>query len=493
MAQIGAAVAAGASAGKTALCGCDVRFTRAHSLAFRADAEKRDFVCAGAAAGVAAAFNAPAGAVLFVLEEAGVAHWHRSLLWRAFAAAAIAAFVIDFTLSGLEGGSWGRLTVGGMFSFGLPGAEQKPWGIVDVPLFAALGVVGGLLGGAFNRLNEALTAVRLAHVAPRRVRRLVDTLAVTLLAGVVAFAMPALVGACAPVPAAFAGAPNPAAELVALYCGEDQFNDLASLWLVSPEVAIRSLFHMPSGSFVPAHLALFALTYLALMCLASGTSVPSGLFIPSLLAGSALGRFVGELAAAHAPSGTFVDAGTFAVVGAAAMLGGILRMSISMAVILLESTGNTLLLLPLIVTLMAARVAGNALSRGLYDAHIALRAWPVLEERLPKPLAFGLRVRDVLAGAPVVLAEIETAGALLDTLRAPGHAGVGVVFRPATRAPWAARASPSRRRAARSPFATTATASLTARTRSSRTRRPSTSSAPCATRSSRRRRRSACT
>jgi chloride channel 3/4/5 len=81
------------------------------------------------------------------------------------------------------------------------------------------------------------------------------------------------------------------------------------------------------------------LTKLVLTIVTFGIKVPSGVIIPALDAGALFGRLVGQLIPSISP-------GIFAMVGSAAFLAGVSRMTISLAVIMFELTGQLSYVVP---------------------------------------------------------------------------------------------------------------------------------------------------
>ena len=116
----------------------------------QSDAERREFVSAGVAAGLAAAFGAPIGGVLFAMEEAST-HWSRKVGWRAFLAATATAVA----LNQLYPRAFGVLQFAGVAPLSaLEWAHQ-------LPLLAAVGALGGLMGAGFQAMHRA--AARMAR------------------------------------------------------------------------------------------------------------------------------------------------------------------------------------------------------------------------------------------------------------------------------------------------------------------------------------------
>uniref|UniRef100_H2Z663 Chloride channel protein n=1 Tax=Ciona savignyi TaxID=51511 RepID=H2Z663_CIOSA len=380
---------------------------------FRSDRDKRDFVSAGAAAGVAAAFGAPIGGVLFSLEE-GCSFWNQSLTWKTvnLFCTMTSTFTLNFFLSGTLDHSWGSFSQSGLLTFGVfecpPHKNCHLWTLVDLIIFILIGVGGGLFGMVFNAINTRLTIFRLKYLAKtHKIARVLEALLIGFLTTVVAFLTPLWIGQCRAilnsfqVPSANSTLPplqldeNSNSSLQRFLCPPGQYNDMATLFYNDQETAIKQLFHH-SGEFTLETLGLFFIFFFLLSCLTYGSSVPSGLFVPCILCGAAYGRFyqINPSISSYLNM-SHIYLGTFSLIGAAAFLGGVVRMTISLTVILIECTNEISLSLPIMVTLMVAKWIGDIANHGLYDIHIFLKSVPLLEWEVPS-IAKSLTAIDIM-------------------------------------------------------------------------------------------------
>uniref|UniRef100_A0A8C6LZ90 Chloride voltage-gated channel 6 n=1 Tax=Nothobranchius furzeri TaxID=105023 RepID=A0A8C6LZ90_NOTFU len=168
---------------------------------FRSDRDKRDFVSAGAAAGVAAAFGAPIGGTLFSLEE-GSSFWNQALTWKVLFCSMSATFTLNFFRSGINFNKWGSFQLPGLLNFGefkCPEGDKTChlWTAVDLAFFVLMGVVGGLLGALFNCMNKILAKYRMRHIHPKaKFIRVLESLLVAMVTTIVIFSASILLGEC---------------------------------------------------------------------------------------------------------------------------------------------------------------------------------------------------------------------------------------------------------------------------------------------------------
>ena len=247
----------------------------------------------GAAAGLAAAFNAPISAVLFVLEEV-IGTWSAGVLG-AIVLAAISSVVTMRAFLGPES----------MFRVP-PFRVAKPG---DLLAYVALGIVGGLASLIFLKW--------LAHARPRmqslpRWTQHFQPAVAGLLIGLIGIRLPQVMGAGYPI--------------------------------------IDQAMH---GQFTWKLLLVLA----ALKILATGFSflsgTPGGMFAPCLFIGAMLGGAVGAIEQHFFPAlpGTV---GTFALVGMGTFFAGFLRVPITSVFMVIEVSGNYTAILPVMISSLIA-------------------------------------------------------------------------------------------------------------------------------------------
>ncbi len=277
------------------------------------EGERKALISAGAAAGLAAAFNSPLAGLIFALEELnGV------FTQVVFVASFLAAVTADVVC---------RVVAGETPVFMLHGAPIPS--LHGLPVAALVGVVAGFGGVAFNR--SLLASLDLFD----RIRSW----------------PPFAVGAGAGLVAGFAAW---------IYPGMSGSGSILSERALAGEIAIRWV------------LVLIAARFLLTM-VSYGSGAAGGIFAPLLVLGSLGGLAVGAAAHAAAP-GWAEYPQTFAVIGMGALLTSIVRAPLTGIVLMIELTGKYDFMLPLLVSCFVAYGIAEALGDvPIYEA-LRLRA-----------------------------------------------------------------------------------------------------------------------
>mmetsp|Transcript_24129 Transcript_24129/g.44302 ORF Transcript_24129/g.44302 Transcript_24129/m.44302 type:complete len:763 (-) Transcript_24129:21-2309(-) len=349
---------------------------------FASQSADLEFICIGAAAGVAAAFGAPLAGVLFVVEELGTnlagGVPHATMLC-AFSSAALAALALKW----LDMARTQRLT---LFEVDY----KQVWAPWEALPFCLLGAVGGLVGGTFVRLNAAVHSKRLAckeagHFTwflPSPIDAFLQrrfssrgtegwVLEVSLLA----------------VLTALSNYPHALTRML-------QNDAISSLFAQCPQGAngVREElrqdpigFCMEEGVGTLALLLSSAALRLMQTTVTFGALVPAGLFVPSLYIGGCFGRALGVIVKRFGPllfaMDVPIEPGIYAMVGAGAMLAGVSRLTVSLAVVLVELTGGLTYVVPFMLAVLIAKWVGDSMTDGqsVYDIHAFLNGLTKVE------------------------------------------------------------------------------------------------------------------
>ncbi|KAM0461819.1 hypothetical protein ACHAO4_001004 [Trichoderma viride] len=335
----------------------------------RNDAKRREVLSAAAAAGVAVAFGAPLGGVLFGLEEVSY-FFPAKTLFRTFFACIIAALSLKFL------NPYGTHKIV-MFEI----RYLIDWEYFELGSFIFVGVVGGAMGALFIKASkywaQSFRRIRVIKAYP-----MLEVFLVAVVTGLLSYW-------------------NPLTKVSV---------QKLLLNLASPcdRTRIDGLGLCPrSMDDIPSILSTLILAFLIkgfLTVIAFGIKVPAGIYIPSMVVGGLMGRIVGHLAqwlvlatpewsvwggCATAADGTCIQPGVYGLIAAGATMCGVTRLSVTLAVILFELTGSLDYVLPFSLSILVAKWTADAIEPcSIYDLLTNMNAYPFLNNK-EKPIFSG--------------------------------------------------------------------------------------------------------
>ena len=213
-----------------------------------------------------------------------------------------------------------------------------------------------------------------------------------------------------------------------MLCAKGEYHELATLlWGHHEESIVRILTQAwPKSPFSMASLLQAGGLTLVLLAVTFGAHISVGIFMPLVFVGSCFGRAAGHVFKTYISDSIFP--GGYALAGAAALLGGVQRGTISLVVILIEGTSNVHMLLPVVTAICVSNFVSNLIMgrEGIYDIVIRRKRLRWLEHQ-PSSLTGVCFAGDVMTRPVITLRAVEKVSAIVEVLRTSPHHGFPVV------------------------------------------------------------------
>ncbi|KAF2100761.1 hypothetical protein NA57DRAFT_65163 [Rhizodiscina lignyota] len=327
------------------------------------DGKRREVLSASSAAGVAVAFGAPIGGVLFSLEEVSY-YFPPKTLFRTFFCCIAAALSLKF----LNPYGTGKIV---LFEV----RYLTDWKFFEIIAFILTGIIGGAMGALFIKASR-FWARTFRRIPTIKRYPLFEVCLVALITGLLSYWN--------------RFTKLPVTELLfELASPCDAFTSSGSGLCPTREQIPNVIGYLAIAFFIKAFLTIITF----------GIKVPAGIYVPSMVVGGIMGRIVGlivqYLALNYASTGLFgkcaLDAdpescvvpGVYAMVAAGATMCGVTRLSVTLAVILFELTGSLDHVLPFSLGVLVAKWTADALEPlSIYDLLTDMNSYPFLDNKV---------------------------------------------------------------------------------------------------------------
>lgn len=419
--------------------GCMVAYMGGQHFHFlQNDYMRRHLIAAGSSAGVSIAFGAPIGGALFMFELTRMnPFWTFSLIWKTFLTACSGVF----SLAVLESMLHGKLSTFSSATLKFGTMKKMTVTPVDViPGAIVLGILSGLLGAFFIGTNFKVNAWRAKYLT-KKWHKPIDTFVFSFACSSMFFGCSYFFQSCIPREIKLAHETinlNLKTEDVLVDEGEstvfqafcrdpETFNPLASLFWNTEGGIVRDI--MSEGILCSvSQMLVFAFAWYFFTITTYGVNVPAGLFLPGMIIGCSLGEIYahvcynwGLLTEDHYERYRVV----YIILGMGGMLAGYTRMKYSLAIIVMETSQNIDVFIPVVLVIGVANFVGSFLTRGLYDRAVRGKQMPILVRQVPAQNRH-IKAETIMARDVVTIRCVATLKNIYKCIRTP-HNGFPVL------------------------------------------------------------------